>query len=303
MLSEAPLSELEVLEWLGKIAQAGHITLTPDQEMPVSWAELVSNLVSLQRQGLLDCKIYPGPACVIDIPSSANRGKAWRPDSCTPICFEPSRQTLNRLKQYGFGTGKIADLLNSYRTLYTECSDESFAGFCLRADKTVIESLTTLQSQWNPSADTLQTLTQLGIPEAIQAEYLESYRVEFGNQRIYVSDWNEHFLFRARHRWAADNRNDRASQGTFMSVSWTPSKETVAQLVSEGMTEGWLETLALEFRLYWREVGTKRVNWNNQFRWWAMRQWPKQHRVERLKHSDGERFLERHFNGKWREGL
>lgn len=303
MLTEAPLSELEVLEWLGQIAQAGNITLTPDQEMPVSWAELVSHLVSLQRQGLIECKIDPGPTCAIKILTSGNRADASRLDNCTPTSFEPSRQTLNRLKQYGFGTGKIADLLNSYRTLYTECTDESFAGFCLRADKTVIESLTTLQSHWIPSGDTLQALSQLGIPQTIQSEYLDSYREEFGNQRVYVSDWNEHFLVRARHKWAADNRNDRASQGTFMSASWTPSDETVAQLVSEGMNEGWLETLALEFRLYWREVGTRRVSWNNQFRWWARRQWPKQHRVERLQHSDGERFLERHFNGKWREGL
>jgi hypothetical protein len=278
MQAEAPLSELDVLDWVKQKATDGHLTLSSDEDLPTTWPGLISSFTALQRRGLLNCKVHPGPSCTVTLPTVGNSDTALSGQTPipSPQAFAPNRQTLQRLKQYGFGTGQIADLLVSYQQLCSDCTDEGFAGFCLHADKSVIESLTTLQSQWNPSNETTLELNKLGVPDAIQAEYLEKYRQEFGDQRVYISDWNEHFLIRARSKWSCDNRNGQASEGTFMCAGWTPSDETMAQLESEGMDRHWLDTLAMEFRLYWDEVGAKRVSWNNQFIWWARRQWPKE---------------------------
>jgi|GEM_PF-4221302 len=194
--------------------------------------------------------------------------------------FEPTAQTRHKLRQYGFRNGQINDRLNEYRKLSRDCSDRGFSQFCLRADRGLMASLVTLKISWSPSKTVAAELDGWGLSPPVQWEYLSLYRREYAEQQILQSSWDEHFLNWCRIRWSHDNRNPEAEWGTYMSSDWLPSRETLDQLISEGMDGYWLDTLAMEFRLYWNEVGARKISWNKQFLWWARRQWHQQYSRE-----------------------
>lgn len=191
------------------------------------------------------------------------------------LFFEPSAQTRQKLRQYGFRNGQINDRLSEYRKLGDHCTDKGFSQFCLRADRSVIASLMTLKGAWSPSKSVAAELNQWGLSLPVQSEYLSRYKRKFAEQQILQSSWDEHFLNWCRVRWLEDNRNPQAEGGTFMSRDWLPSDKTLEQLITEGMERYWLDTLVMEFRLYWDEMGIRKVNWNKQLIWWARRQWQK----------------------------
>ena len=276
MLAEVPPTELDLLEWVKEKAINGRLTLTLEDNLPATWAELISSFTSLQKKGHFLCKVLPGPSCTLDLTISGNsKAVPSEHQSLTsPTTYKPNGNTLQLLKQYGFSRGQIADLLVQYLQKTSISTDSGFTSYCLNSDNSVIESVMTLRTHWNPSCETIEIMNSWGIPQEIHTELVEKYRQEFCGKRLDVADWNEHFLIQARKKWDCDNRNEGASEGTFMCANWAPSDTVMTQLVEiENMEKQWLETLAIEFRIYWNEVGSKRTNWNSQFIWWARRQW------------------------------
>lgn len=290
MLADLPITDKYLQEWLGAHAVSGYLSLNINDDLPCPWSQLVTSLIALQSRGILKCRILPGPACAIaflqqtnesfaptkqhlDLESIAPEGQSIDRPS-----FRPSAQTTLKLRQYGFSNGQINDRLAEYLRTGTQCSDASFSSYCLRSNKTFSETLITQKTLWSPSPAVIHELASLGVPVSILSEYLPFYREAFTNQPLNEASWDQHYLTWCSDRWSQDNRNNKATSGTFMCTKWTPSPETLEQLSSEGIDRTWLDTLAMEFRLYWNEIGSKKVNWNAQFVWWSRQKWPQENR-------------------------
>jgi hypothetical protein len=190
--------------------------------------------------------------------------------------LSPSVQTVRRLRQYGLTQGQIQDRLSEYRAAFPNGTDQAFLRYAARQSQHILSALTLLPQGWCPSPPTLTAMESAGIPATIRTEYLKQYSARYANQPINQSNWNDHCLACCLAWWAEDNRNERAINGSYMGADWTPGDDLLAQLESQGMDRYWLDTLALEFRLYWKDIGKKKANWRAQFAWWARKNWSPQ---------------------------
>jgi CRISPR/Cas system CMR subunit Cmr4 (Cas7 group RAMP superfamily) len=72
-----------------------------------------------------------------------------------------------------------------------------------------------------------------------------------------------------------EDNKDKKSQKTKLSENFTPSKETVDKLKSEGYPQEQINKTLISFKDYWLDgdgKGKKKVNWQSTFRNWVRRQ-------------------------------
>lgn len=281
MPTEACITDQEkhLLDWLDQAASKGLFIFKDQQQppLPVPWVEFILLLTSLQSRGILNCNIREGRICEVSLLSQNKNGlHSAEKEENLEILFVPSDQTILRLKQYGFSKGEINDLLHNYRKFSFELTDQTFLSFCLKTNKKVFNSLTTLQSHWVPSQAARDILTGHGIAEDIQAAYLKLYIHQHSDKCIDKSNWDDHYLDWFCSKWSQKNRTNPRENVTSINSEWSPSTNTIHLLMAEGISHAWLIIEIQNFRLYWCETDTKKSDWDAEFCWWAKREWQKE---------------------------
>jgi len=252
-----------LLNWLNSKAEGGVLEILPARIYPVCWDSFIDDLNELQRQSLISF-VKDDIKAVVEV-----NQLAIPDDTRQSMSNHPPTATTRQLVQLGFSKGRIRDLYNQFNRVYLKFVHEDFIVFCLKKEPQLAKTVFTVPLNWRPS----NTDSIAHIKESIQSEYLVKFREAFSEFGPPASDWNDFFCKWCLKRWEEDLRNHKPLEGAIIPADWKPSTEVLSTLSSEGIDPVWLKTLSLEFRLYWSEKGSRKVSWNNQFKWWARRKW------------------------------
>lgn len=171
--------------------------------------------------------------------------------------YYPGRETALTIRQlFGFGTGRLMDVVEQYRTQSPEPhNDQDLLRYCRSITHRPL-GLPILPDQWNPSDQRVDNIPL----RILTSEYLPLFLTINAGRPVRNGDFNDLYREFCRMRWSVDSRNEDAVSATFMTMEWIPDKEQFDNLKLL-FEESWQYILG-EFRLYWKESGAYRSDWN-----------------------------------------
>lgn len=171
--------------------------------------------------------------------------------------YRPGRDVELSLKQlFGMGQGRINDALDAYLSHSPEPhSDQSFMDFCKGLNAPVNQP--TISAEWTPTTVAVDDLPM----RLLEGEYLPIFKRIYTGKPIRNGNYDELYREFCRMRWASDSRNKGATGSTFMTMEWEPSESILEEMAEAGVDN--IPFVIGEFKLFWKECGAHRANWNS----------------------------------------
>lgn len=193
---------------------------------------------------------------------------------CLNQNWQPNAATQLKLKQWGFSKGRIVDLLNRYKTSadLTHYTDARFVQFCTQNAQDIVSNVLGVTPHWKPSAAAVLFLRETGIPTpCVLEKYVPYFLSDFANKNITQASWDKAFIQFAISCWNRDPLNPNAKFARPIDDNWLPSESVIAKLNLIGVNTRSLTEKALEFRLYWRDAGGYKLDWDKAFFQWMVK--------------------------------
>lgn len=191
---------------------------------------------------------------------------------CLNTTWQPCPASHLKLKQWGFTKGRVIDLLSRYKKLFSpiDYCDKQFLKFCTQHAADIVADVLTVSRHWQPSKSAIEFLTQAGVPVGhIHNQYVPYFISDFTNKNITQVSWDRAFVRFALSYWSADPANPSAKVSLPIKADWFPCEQTIKTLCQQtGLSKNGVIQKGLEFRLYWRDVGSSKLDWDKAFMDW-----------------------------------
>ncbi len=183
----------------------------------------------------------------------------------------PNQRSRYQLRQCNLSAGQINDLIHDYLLVSDQPNDQEFLSYSLRKNIDSAIAVTQFPANWKPSKSVVTKLVDLGIPKSkVENDYLGMHEVFIKEQSKHCISWDQHYIVFCQYQWDSDPENALASIARPILSSWQPSAASIESLLARGYSHRDVELSALEFRMYWRDRGGVRIDWDESFMDWAM---------------------------------
>ncbi len=191
---------------------------------------------------------------------------------CLNDHWQPSSATRLKLKQWGFSKGRVVDLLRRYKASANHYCDNRFMAFCTQQAEDIVCDVLSVRQQWRPSQAAIRFLIEAGVPsECILNKYIPYFFSDYADKKVVEASWDRAFIQFAIRCWRRDPINPNAKFARPIPPDWLPCDDALVKLSVTGVSQQRLTAKALEFRLYWRDAGGYKLDWDEAFVQWVMR--------------------------------
>jgi hypothetical protein len=147
-----------------------------------------------------------------------------------------------------------------------------------------------LSRDWQPSAEMVKQIKQLGIPLNFINERVPEFIAYWMERNEAHHGWNAKFRSRVIEHWRKEETLFANQQNTApLSGVWQPSEDAYEVLDRAGVERNFIDEAIPEFILYWREKGESSTTWNTRFVQHVRRQWARY--THALQHDSEPRLL------------
>lgn len=131
-----------------------------------------------------------------------------------------------------------------------------------------------LASEWQPDAECLRMLAQMGIERDFALSLLPEFVSYWRQKRVAHYAWGNRFLKHAIKRWR-DHQLQQAKieQSSAIVSTWRPHEDAMAIMLRDGIDRQFIENCIAEFILYWRGRGEHSSTWDSKFLQHVRHQW------------------------------
>lgn len=162
---------------------------------------------------------------------------------------------------------RITAEYDRYMELFGEYyGDKDFVKF-LKGEVNVSLERPTLPDGWMPSSTSIP-----GIPLEVSKEYIEIFKSMYTGKSFRTACYNEAYANFCYFRWKLDSRNKKTKHATRMEMGWEPDRDKLGDL--SWLTQEQLKIKIAEFKLYWKDAGNHRTDWNAQLKEYLNRRMP-----------------------------
>ncbi|WP_160151427.1 DnaT-like ssDNA-binding domain-containing protein [Microbulbifer sp. ALW1] len=132
----------------------------------------------------------------------------------------------------------------------------------------------TISPSWQPDAETMARIAQLGVPEHFVREQLPEFVTYWRDRGESRHSFGSLFLKLVKSKW----ESFRATQGRKLPLpsQWRPGEGTLGKLADEGVPSTFVRRCMQRFVEYHRSSGKQSVSWDLEFNDWVMEDWEKQ---------------------------
>lgn len=210
-----------------------------------------------------------------------------------PGTWRPDQATLDQLAQHGIPEAFCQQHVPEFVTYWRERKERhhswgsKFIQHCLRkwrdyeADRAKKDQQQPLHSNWSPSLDAIEILTErAGISREFVEDAVPEFILYWRERGESHSTWNTKFVQHVRLQWAKytaaieHNTNPRP-----IPADWQPSRDVFDVLQLANIDLNFARSLIPEFVLYWRDRGVLIASWNTKYLQHVKRQWAQRHTI------------------------
>ncbi|MDP5208592.1 DnaT-like ssDNA-binding domain-containing protein [Microbulbifer sp. 2205BS26-8] len=135
-------------------------------------------------------------------------------------------------------------------------------------------SANTIAPNWQPDAETLLRIGQLGIPEHFVREQLPEFVTYWRERGESRHSFGALFLRQVKGKW--ETFRATAQRKRALPDSWQPNSDTLRKLADEGVPSTFVNRALQRFLDYHRSSGKQSISWDLEFNDWVMEDWEKQ---------------------------
>ncbi|WHI51801.1 DnaT-like ssDNA-binding domain-containing protein [Microbulbifer sp. MLAF003] len=135
-------------------------------------------------------------------------------------------------------------------------------------------SANTIAPGWQPDAETMARISQLGIPEHFVREQLPEFVTYWRERAEPRHSFGSLFLRQVKGKWEAFRATAQRKQA--LPDNWQPSNDTLRKLADEGVPSTFVSRGLQRFLDYHRSSGKQSISWDLEFNDWIMEDWEKQ---------------------------
>jgi hypothetical protein len=135
-------------------------------------------------------------------------------------------------------------------------------------------SANTIAPNWQPDAETLARIAQLGVPEHFVREQLPEFVTYWRDRGESRHSFGSLFLKLVKSKWETFRATAQRKQP--LAEDWQPEQDTLRKLADEGVHSTFVRRSLQRFRDYHRNSGKQSVSWDLEFNDWVMEDWEKQ---------------------------
>lgn len=135
-------------------------------------------------------------------------------------------------------------------------------------------SANSISPSWQPDAETLARISQLGVPEHFVREQLPGFVTYWRERGESRHSFGSLFLKQVKSQWEAFRAT--ASRKQPLPADWQPLPDTLRKLADEGVPSTFVRRCRQRFVDYHRESGKQSISWDLEFNDWVMEDWEKQ---------------------------
>ena len=136
-------------------------------------------------------------------------------------------------------------------------------------------SAKSIGGSWQPQADTLRQLAQLGVTDQFARQQIPQFVTYWRNRNIPHHSWESKFIKEVWREWQkAEAASFRKRKELPMTSDWRPSEDALNILTGQGgINKNFIEDAVPEFILYWRSNGDLSSTWDSKFIQHVRHQW------------------------------
>ncbi|USD20997.1 hypothetical protein MJO52_18335 [Microbulbifer variabilis] len=135
-------------------------------------------------------------------------------------------------------------------------------------------SANTIAPSWQPDAETMARISQLGIPEHFVREQLPEFVTYWRERAEPRHSFGSLFLRQVKSKWEAFRATAQRKQA--LPDNWQPNNDTLRKLADEGVPSTFVSRGLQRFLDYHRSSGKQSISWDLEFNDWIMEDWEKQ---------------------------
>lgn len=131
-----------------------------------------------------------------------------------------------------------------------------------------------LDGSWQPDAELLRQLMQLGVDREFALALLPEFVSYWRQKRVAHTSWGNRFLKHAVKCWREHQQAQaRREQSVRLVDDWWPGEDALAIMLRDGVDRQFIENCVPEFVLYWRDRGEVSSTWDSKFLQHVRHQW------------------------------
>ena len=237
------------------------------------------------------CTAAPKPAQTTTTPNQEIESNYFLSRNFIPASWKPDQSTLDQLAQHGIPAAFCEQHVPEFVTYWRERKERhrswgsKFVKHCLikwrdyEADKAKRDQEQPLQSNWSPSLDAIEILTEkAGISREFVEDAIPEFVLYWQERGDSHRTWNSKFVQHVRLQWAKytaaieHNTNPRP-----IPSDWQPSRDVYDVLQLANIDLNFARSLIPEFVLYWKERGVLIASWNTKYLQHVKRTWAQRH--------------------------
>ncbi|WP_346837549.1 DnaT-like ssDNA-binding domain-containing protein [Microbulbifer sp. SAOS-129_SWC] len=135
-------------------------------------------------------------------------------------------------------------------------------------------SANTIGPGWQPDAETMARIAQLGVPEHFVREQLPEFVTYWRERGEPRHSFGALFLKQVKSKWEAYRATAQRKQP--LPQDWRPGADTLSKLADEGVPSTFVQRGLQRFVDYHRSSGKQSISWDLEFNDWIMEDWEKQ---------------------------
>ena len=136
-------------------------------------------------------------------------------------------------------------------------------------------SAKSIGTSWQPQADTLRQLAQLGVTDQFARQQIPQFVTYWHSRNVPHHSWESKFIKEVWREWQkAEAASFRKRKEVPMTSDWRPSQDALNILTGQGgISKNFIEDAVPEFILYWRSNGDLSSTWDSKFIQHVRHQW------------------------------
>ncbi|MCX2834966.1 hypothetical protein SAMN05660479_01921 [Microbulbifer thermotolerans] len=132
----------------------------------------------------------------------------------------------------------------------------------------------TIGPNWQPDAETMARIAQLGVPDHFAREQLPEFVTYWRERGEPRHSFGSLFVKQVKSKWEAYRATAQRKQP--LPENWRPGQETLRKLSDEGVPSTFVQRALQRFLDYHHSSGKQSISWDLEFNDWVMEDWENQ---------------------------
>lgn len=150
-----------------------------------------------------------------------------------------------------------------------------------------VPQFTTLDNNWQPSADAMEIMLRGDIARDFIEEAIPEFILYWRERGTSPKELNSKFIQHIRIQWAKYTSSlEHSTEPKRIGEQWQPTEDVYDILRLSHIDTEFARSLLPEFIVYWRDSNQAHTSWNSKFLQHVKYHWAKRHQIDNAGHSD-----------------